>query len=400
MSDQEMKPSGTDTGSIAERYHEAVQQVASAPAEAMVKLERLQRDISTLGLFSSNERMEDISTKSLALLSLEHHLAMAMLGLPTTRGQSKERRSRIVQSMVLFGAFLQRLETLEFLSESHIRDLYELLDTHSEHEPSDESLNHQYSHNHTTTLTSTQKPSAGQHRDAKIARFRAKQQAQQELQRLASIQQRRGRLSVQPQDELDGHDQDSLERTLVLTSLELCATEAIDEWWQALRELPMVDMAIAREEQRCAMDRHRGGGGPLPLDDDKNSSTLRPPPSQKPLQLTHITLDSMTGQLNIRKEQVLSQVFRPGWNQPTMSLEELGDREREQAMEREAQQRISEEQQKYQPKRYEQLLKDGMEDNTDLVDASAELDRKWDDWKAEHPRGSGNKMGDRGDRNF
>ena len=43
---------------------------------------------------------------------------------------------------------------------------------------------------------------------------------------------------------------------------------------------------------------------------------------------------------------------------------------------------------------------DGLEDDKDLVDASAKLDRDWDDWKDENPRGSGNKMGDRGDRNF
>jgi hypothetical protein len=41
-----------------------------------------------------------------------------------------------------------------------------------------------------------------------------------------------------------------------------------------------------------------------------------------------------------------------------------------------------------------------MEDDANLVDASAKLDRDWDDWKAENPKGSGNKMGDVGDRNF
>ena len=41
-----------------------------------------------------------------------------------------------------------------------------------------------------------------------------------------------------------------------------------------------------------------------------------------------------------------------------------------------------------------------MEDDADLVDKSAALDRKWDEWKEENPRGSGNKMSERGDRNF
>jgi immunoglobulin-binding protein 1 len=51
-------------------------------------------------------------------------------------------------------------------------------------------------------------------------------------------------------------------------------------------------------------------------------------------------------------------------------------------------------------KSYEQLVKDGMEDDEKLVEASAKLDREWDDWKEENPRGSGNKMSERGDRNF
>ena len=38
--------------------------------------------------------------------------------------------------------------------------------------------------------------------------------------------------------------------------------------------------------------------------------------------------------------------------------------------------------------------------NATLVDASAKLDREWDEWKEANPKGSGNKMGDRGDRNF
>ncbi|EJK64024.1 hypothetical protein THAOC_15286, partial [Thalassiosira oceanica] len=63
-------------------------------------------------------------------------------------------------------------------------------------------------------------------------------------------------------------------------------------------------------------------------------------------------------------------------------------------------QRAAEEEAKSRPRRYEQLVKDGMEDDDKLVEASAELDRKWDDWKEENPRGSGNKMKERGDRNF
>jgi immunoglobulin-binding protein 1 len=120
----------------------------------------------------------------------------------------------------------------------------------------------------------------------------------------------------------------------------------------------------------------------------------------KKMQMTQVLQDPMTGQLIFKKQEIQSQVFRPSWKQPTMSLDELAEKEIKEAMEREARQKVSEENAKNAPRRYEYLVRDGMEDNADLVDASAKLDREWDDWKDENPRGSGNKMGDRGDRNF
>jgi hypothetical protein len=69
-------------------------------------------------------------------------------------------------------------------------------------------------------------------------------------------------------------------------------------------------------------------------------------------------------------------------------------------MEREERQKQAESEQAKQPRRYEDLERDGMEDNAELVDASAKLDRDWDDWKNENPRGSGNKHAMRGDKNF
>lgn len=46
-------------------------------------------------------------------------------------------------------------------------------------------------------------------------------------------------------------------------------------------------------------------------------------------------------------------------------------------------------------RRYDQLEKDGDEDNEDLVEQAARYDREWDDWKDDHPRGSGNKANKR-----
>jgi hypothetical protein len=236
-------------------------------------------------------------------------------------------------------------------------------------------------------------------REDKIARFRAKQQAQQEVQRLKSLRERRSRLGVTPEEVLDDADEETLDRNLAMTNLLIQKAEALDEWGQTLRELPMMERMAQMEQEQRHMDKHTGNNGQPQSGPSSSDTRQRPPAPASGLQLTHIRLDN-AGQLQFKKEEIRSQVFRPGWNQPTMSLEEYADRERAQAMEREQRQNESEAQQAQGPRRYDQLVKDGMEDNLEAVEASAAVDRAWDDWKDENPRGSGNKRSELGDRNF
>jgi immunoglobulin-binding protein 1 len=352
-----------NSSSVAARFREASSLIQTSPQDAVEKLESIQADVAAVALFSTNETIDDVSTPSLPLLSLDHHLAIAYAAIPTVN--AKERKRNVLAAMDHFSRFLEQLGQLEVLPDDRRRD-YEMLLQINLEEPS------------TFPLVN---------RDEKIQRFRSKQELQQQLDQLQSVKDRRSRLGLREDEEMDGYDDDSLERTLALKALTLHATEAIEEWQQGIREMPMIEMQLKMEEQRQG--------------DPRRASTQEGPvQSNQGLQLTHITKDSMTGQLNIRKEEIRSQVFRPGWNQPTMSLEELGDREVQEAVAREERQKVMEEQHKLDPRRYDQLVKDEMEDVADLVDASAAIDRAWDDWRAENPTGSGNKMGDRGDRNF
>jgi hypothetical protein len=45
------------------------------------------------------------------------------------------------------------------------------------------------------------------------------------------------------------------------------------------------------------------------------------------------------------------------------------------------------------PRRYDQLVEDGDEDNEALVEESTYKDRAWDDWKDANEKGIGNKKG-------
>ncbi len=342
--------------------------------QAVVLLETVQQDVYALSLFSSNETIEDISTKSLPFLAVEHFLAMALVSLPVQQGKIANRRKLVKRSIELWSSFLGKLEKLELLSKEEIKEYHLLL----EDVGGDDLL---------------LRPLPPPNRDVKIARFKAKQQTKREIERIQALRERRLRCGIAAEEEVDGYDDEGLQRTLAHQDLILQKADALENWAQSKQELPMIEMMVQREEESQHIQRHNGKG-------PGSANEERPPPfSDKPLQVTQITKDA-TGQIQVRREEIRSKVFRPGWNQPTMSLEELGEREYHAAIEREARQKEAEANKMDEPRRYEDLVRDGMEDNVDLVDASAKLDRDWDDWKDQNPRGSGNKMGNRGDKNF
>lgn len=359
-----------DGDSLAERFQRAVAAIESDPGAAIDTLQDIQQQVARLSLWSDNEELTDISTGSLPFLLLEHYLAMALIAIPTGPSAMIKRKSNLDRACGLWGAFLQQLDRLELLCKDEQQQYQDLIAVEEQ---------------------DLSKPPPSASRDTKIARFRAKQAAEQERQRLESLQARRHRLGIEAENEMDGFDEESLQRSLALTSIQICKAEALDEWSSAIRELPMIAMMVQAEQERQGQERYNG--------QRPHDQRSPPPQPSKPLQLTHIT-QSADGQLHIRRDEVKSGVFRPGWNQPTMSLEEYAERELAQAMEREERQKLSESQQEQQARRYADLQKQGLEDNVDLVDQSAKLDRDWDDWKDENPRGSGNKRGDVGDRNF
>jgi hypothetical protein len=377
--------SHNDDKSLARRYSTAIGLVESSPQECITLLEAIQLDIHCLSLFSSNEILEDISTKSIPFLALEHHMATALVNLPAGPGKMAQRKLNMLHSLDLWGQFLERLERLEVLSNEEIKEYHDLLEEQQQYLNQEEG----------DAVSINQRLPAGPSREAKIARFKAKQEQHKEIERLKALRERRSRFDMDAEEEMDGHDQDSLERTLALKELDIYKGDALENWLQAQRELPMIEMMVKMEGERQQMDKHAGSGSnPMGMD------PRRRPPPDKGLQVTHITKDNATGQLQFKRDRIRSKVFQPGWSQPTMTLEELGDREYQQAMEREERQKIAEANRMNEPRRYEELVRDGMEDNMELVDASAKLDRDWDEWKDQNPRGSGNKMANRGDKNF
>lgn len=372
---------GDGSSNLVERFSRAKSMVESSPQQCIPLLESVQRDVQTLGLFSKNETMEDVSTKSIQFLTTEHFLAIALGNLPVEPGGAIIfRKNNILRSLTLWECFLEKLDILEILSKEETNELHSLLEFQQQLEEQEVQL---------LGVTID--------RDVKIARFKAKQQQRQEVDKLKALLDRRNRCGLSPEDDMDGHDLDSIERSLALMELHICKLEALENWSQSVRELPMIERMIKMDAERIKEKKFTGNDNNGSDDANRERPT---PGSGKGLQLTHITQNATTGELQFKRDEIRSKVFQPGWAQPTMSLEELGDREYKEAMERGARQKQAEAEQIHQPKRYDDLVRDGMEDNHELVEASAELDRKWDDWKDQNPRGSGNKHANRGDKNF
>ena len=364
-------------------------------------LQDLQQRIACVGMFSKNEELEDLSTSSLELLSIEFHLGLAYSSSSSTTRSAKERKDNLIRSMDYHHSYLRRLEEMQILKDQPeiIKNYHQILDMEEQQQQQTNHNNHtQSSSGQQSTLMLTQ----GQMREIKIARFRLKKNFTDETKRLASFRERRNRMNLSDEEMLDGYDTDTLQRTLLIVELTTNALASLEEIESSTREMTMLEMAVQMEQMRNIETKYKGTNNHNHNNTTNPHSYNQPPRNvnNKPLELTHVTQDAQTGQLIFKKEQIRSQVFRPGWNQPTMSLAELGDRERAEAIERENRQKQAEQDAKLNPRRYEQLLKDGLEDNADLVDASAKLDRDWDNWKEENPRGSGNKKADRGDRNF
>jgi hypothetical protein len=88
-------------------------------------------------------------------------------------------------------------------------------------------------------------------------------------------------------------------------------------------------------------------------------------------------------------------VFQPGYNLPTMSLDEYAQQQMAEAQARADAQTHAQAEGGGggPPRRYKQLEEEGKEDEEGLVEEAVYADRAWDAFKDEHPFGSGNKAG-------
>eukprot|EP01090_Pellita_catalonica_P018051 TRINITY_DN5666_c0_g1_i1.p1 TRINITY_DN5666_c0_g1~~TRINITY_DN5666_c0_g1_i1.p1 ORF type:complete len:326 (+),score=75.48 TRINITY_DN5666_c0_g1_i1:25-978(+) len=275
--------------------------------------------VAKAGLFSQNEELEDIKTSSLKYLLCPFYLGMSTYN---TRGSPIERPMNLKRANAYLNTFLMKVEKYKIIH------------------PDDASA-----FNREAPLNRIEQ------RDELRNQHRRKKALEEKL---LLIEKRNGidttkvteDESTSSWEEWDEED----ERQYYLSLLQLCALQAIRDSQMIETEIPFAEKMAEEAEKN---------GGELPK------------PKPKPTDITK-TFTSK----RIEREEIKKGVFKPGWIQPTMSVEEAGYWEMQ-----------------------HMIKQNGGQSNTKKCSSSDEEEeeedvykaREWDEFKEANPRGSGNR---------
>jgi immunoglobulin-binding protein 1 len=205
-------------------------------------------------------------------------------------------------------------------------------------------------------------------RDQKIAEYREQKARKERIKHLIVYL---SALEANSGDNDDHVDTEEEKRELYILQIQSCMSKAVSEMKMMRTELELL-------QHRTEMV-SSGVNMALPRPEDM-------PPS-KGIEVTRY--NKVDGQLVMERETVKANVFTPRFQAPTMSLDAFAQQEMDQIAVQQAREGTSEPG----PRRYEHLVRDGDEDNADLVEAAAYQDREWDAFKEANPKGWGNRHG-------
>mmetsp|Transcript_19684 Transcript_19684/g.54663 ORF Transcript_19684/g.54663 Transcript_19684/m.54663 type:complete len:350 (-) Transcript_19684:80-1129(-) len=300
--------------------------------EAVSWLEAASRRIDGLGMFSTNETAEDIATGDLKYLLLSYYKGElhANMNFPADPGSRTE---AVLAAVASYSAFLGTCDRCELLGESKA------------------SLEQE-------EVGRTDPTTARAHKIARFKREKAIKAQLEQFKKKRMEQMRSAALGAYEDDEggdlIAGVDEEEERRAWEL-QIELAVQKAMETRKMLREEVKILShMAQMPPEARAA---------PSPA-----------PPSEI-LEGLRKAASGLS-----ERERRKGEVFRPGHALPTMSLAELGEKERAEALQR---QRAEGELEARRQQRLEELGSD--EDEEELL-----RQRAMDDWKDDNPRGSGN----------
>eukprot|EP00258_Populus_trichocarpa_P012012 XP_002321400.1 PP2A regulatory subunit TAP46 [Populus trichocarpa] len=358
-------------------------------------LENCEEMISKLGLFSSNETKEDISTTNLKYILVPFYLA------ELTENIAQDDRIQILKaSQAKLKEFLSFCEAMELVPE-------EELQTFSQGTPN----------------------TFADRRALKIARYRRQIAAEAKLEKMKEQKERRFHstkaaavstlVEAGEEDLLDDDGEEEREAWIITISLAIC--KAIDLLEMLKKEEEMLsdvkerqlkggDKAFSQmildERAKKAEDWHRDAAvkarytQPAPpitcatfaQDVLEGRAKVSEAHDHKHLPVTFGPASIVGGSLSNERERMTAQVFQPGHRLPTMSIEEAGLKEMEIMNKwQERNVKFMEEANSAWYKDNQKLKPSEEEEDEDDDDAAVEKARAFDDWKDDHPRGAGNK---------
>lgn len=314
--------------------------------------------ISQLRIFSPNETLEDLATSDLPYMLVNYHLAELIQKVPT--GSPIERKDILEKSRIRYERFMYILDSYDLLEPQYSK----MLETYSE-SPS--------------TFSTTPSSDPAVRRNTKIANFKAEQSLKQKLAYL-----RRNPGYGEP-DATDGRGGDEeivrqVRLADIALSTHLCfqALESLNREMEILSQapVPLIPQATTVEEdERRRQDSLKQDGYSDRLDRPfKRLQSFNGPllsKEGKPLQPFTILPN---------RQELGKQVFRPGHNLPTMSIDEYLEEERRRGGIIEGGGEAS----------WHRPEPD--EDDYEKADAETMKAREWDEYKEANARGSGNTL--------
>ncbi|EOY23575.1 2A phosphatase associated protein of 46 kD [Theobroma cacao] len=367
----------------------ADQDLVKKGSEVLGKCEDM---ISKLGLFSSNETKDDISTTNLKYLLVPFYLAELMEKLV-----QDDRIQILKTSQSKLKEFISFCEAMELVPQEEL-------------EASAQGASNSFA----------------DRRALKIARFRRQRAAEAKLTEIKERKERRGRSTkaaalstpVEAGEEDEQDDDGEEEREAWLTTILLAICKAFDllemlkkeeEMLSAIKEKQLKEgekgfsQAILDDRTKKAEAWHRDAAArarytkPAPpitcatfaQDVIEGRANVSQAHDHKHQPMIFGPQSLIGGSLTNERQRMAAQVFQPGHRMPTMSIEEAGLREME--MMNKWQERNAKMFEEANSAWYKDSPKLGPSEEDEDDDAAQEKARAWDDWKDDNPRGAGNK---------
>ncbi|KAM7267195.1 hypothetical protein ACFE04_009361 [Oxalis oulophora] len=377
-------------------------------------LDKCEHMIDRIGLFSSNETKEDISTNNLKYLLVPFYLAELTEKLvpdDDDDDDDNQQTDNVVHD--------DRIRLLKF-SQAKLKEFISFCEA-MELVPKEE----------LEALARGSSVPPAERRALKIARFRRQRTAESQLLEIKERKERRRRstkasaLSTPVEaGEEDLHEDDGEEeREAWLTTISLAICKAFDLLEMLKKEEEMLSAVKERQQKEGQKEFFKAV-----LDDRRKKSetwhrdAAARAPYAKPTQpITCATLGQdilegraqlsdahehkhqplifgpqslIGGSVTSERERIAAQVFQPGHRLPTMSIEEAGLKEMEIMNKwQETNVKLMEEANYAWYKEDNRIGPPKEEDEDDDDDAATEKARRFDDWKDENPRGADDWLG-------